>query len=141
VRRLYHEALGRDADWAGLHHWVSRLHAGTPRADVVAGVWHSVEHAGLLADQFYATYLNRVPEAAGRAHWVSALVGGTDENEVAVSFLTSEEYCATHPDLPGYLTNLYRDVLGRAPDEGGLASRRPGRGVPRGDRPGLPGVA
>src|SRR5262245_33861051 len=36
VRRLYHEALDRDADGPGLRDWVSRLHAGAPRADVAA---------------------------------------------------------------------------------------------------------
>src|SRR5262249_20028426 len=83
LRRLYQQALNRDADGAGLQHWVSMLYAGASRADVVAGVWNSVEHAGLQVDQSYATYLHRVADPAGRTFWVNALVGGADENDMA----------------------------------------------------------
>src|SRR5215475_5460043 len=60
VRRLYQQVLNRDADAQGLLDWVSRLNAGNSRADVVAGVWNSAEHTGLLVEQLYATYLHRV---------------------------------------------------------------------------------
>jgi hypothetical protein len=94
VRRLYHEVLDRDADGAGLIHWVNMLNAGSSRADVVAGVWHSTEHAELLVDQFYAAYLHRAADAGGRAFWVSALLGGMSEADVAQAFLASDEFYA-----------------------------------------------
>src|SRR5262249_3781317 len=122
VRRLYHKVLDRDADGVGLRDWVGMLHAGSSRADVAAGIWHSAGHARDLVGQFYPPHLNRVPEAAGRAHWATALGGGAAGAEVAVGSLPWEESRAARPDLPSYLTGLYRDVLGRAPDEGGFAS-------------------
>jgi hypothetical protein len=121
VRELYANVLGRAADAAGLDAFVAQLQGGATRQQVVAAFWTSPEHRGLEVDQFYATYLHRAADAAGRALWVSALEGGMSERDVAANFLTSDEYRQAHADTKAYLTGLYTDVLGRAPDADGLA--------------------
>src|SRR5687768_17031415 len=69
VRRLYNEVLNRDVDGEGLRYWVNQLYAGATREDVVAGLWHSTEHAGLLVDDLYTTHFNRVVDDPGRDFW------------------------------------------------------------------------
>jgi hypothetical protein len=121
VGDLYRQILERDAEPAGLALWASLLKAGTPRATVVQAIWDSPEHRGLEVDQLYATYLHRAADPQGRASWVNALLHGMTETEASRRFLTSAEYLQAHADPTAYLTGLYADVLGRAPDAAGLA--------------------
>jgi hypothetical protein len=76
----------------------------------------------LEVDPFYSTYLHRAADAVGRAFWVNELLGGLSEEAVAEGFLTSAEYQQAHAGTAAYLTGLYADVLGRAPDASGLDS-------------------
>ena len=74
---------------------------------------------GLEVDQFYQTFLHRPADAAGRAGWVNALLNGVTEANVVIAFVTSPEYTRLHPDASSYVTGLYEDILGRAPDAAG----------------------
>jgi hypothetical protein len=122
VGALYRAVLGREADGAEKAIWVGLLQAGGTRQQVAEGLWDSPEHRGLQVDRFYATYLHRAADPSGRTFWVSALLDGVSEEQVAAAFLTSAEYQHAHPDLNDYLSGLYADALGRAPDADGLAS-------------------
>jgi hypothetical protein len=66
--------------------------------------------------------LHRLPDPAGRAGWVNSFLAGASEISVAQLFLTSAEYVATHQSNFSFVTGLYVDVLGRAPDAAGLAA-------------------
>ena len=50
VQQLYRNALGRDAEDAGLGFWTGLLGRGTSRADVLLSVSDSPEHRALLSD-------------------------------------------------------------------------------------------
>ncbi len=120
VRDLYTTLLGRNAGDTDLGYWVALLQKGASRQLVTQGIWESAEHRGLEVDQLYATYLHRAADAAGRSFWTGALLGGSSETQVATGLLTSAEYLQTHAGTDGYLTGVYADVLGRAPDATGL---------------------
>jgi hypothetical protein len=120
VRQLYSDVLQRAADAVGLDAWVAQIRGGVTRQQLAEDFWASAEHRGLEVDHFYATYLHRAPDASGRALWVSALLGGMSEEQVAGGFLASDEYRLDHADTAAYLTGLYADVLGRAPEPVGL---------------------
>jgi hypothetical protein len=121
VRQLYRTLLSREADEARLNGWVAALRAGVSRSDVARGFSTSAEYRGLQVDRYYATYLHRQADAIGRTHWVNALLAGQSESALRQGFLTSAEYLSRHADTPSFLTGLYTDVLGRAPDQQGLA--------------------
>jgi hypothetical protein len=125
VTALYRAILGRAPDPAGLNSWVGQLGTGASRAQIVQGIWESVEHRGQQVDGFYATYLHRAADSDGRAFWVQAFLGGASETDVAVGFLTSDEYRLNHPDPTAFVNALYGDILGRAPDPVGLAAWLP----------------
>jgi sugar lactone lactonase YvrE len=122
VQALYRDVLGRQAEAPGLAAWTDLLQGGGTRLQVVQGIWNSPEHRGVEVDQFYATYLHRMADAEGRAAWINALLGGMTETETIRGFLTSTEYLQAHAGTTAYVTALYADVLGRQPDEPGLAA-------------------
>jgi SOS response regulatory protein OraA/RecX len=97
------------------------LLAGTSRQEVARDIWQSAEHRGIEVDQIYQTYLHRNADPVGRAAWVNAFLAGATEVSVVEMILNSAEYQSTHQSDLSFVTGLYVDVLGRAPDAGGLA--------------------
>jgi hypothetical protein len=126
VRGLYQNVLGRSADSTGLASWLSMLNSGTSRLTVAADFWFSPEHRGDQVDSYYRTFLGRAADSAGRTFWVNKFLAGSDEAAVTLGFVTSGEYVTAHSGMGGtsgidaYVTALYMDILGRAPDSGGL---------------------
>ncbi len=122
VDALYSDVLGRAADVPGVAGWVALLKSGTTREQVAAAFENSAENLGRQVDQLYTTFLHRAADPAGRAFFVDRLMAGTSEVEMEIGFLTSAEYSLSHPSTSDYLTGLYADVLGRAPDAAGLSA-------------------
>jgi uncharacterized repeat protein (TIGR01451 family) len=120
---VYRALLGRHADPTGEANWLAALMAGAPRSAVARGVFDSAEHRGLEVDRFYLELLHRPADASGRATWVNALLAGMSEADVQASLLSSPEYQAEHASDSAFVSGLYQDVLGRAADPAGLASK------------------
>lgn len=75
------------------------------------------------AFRLYKAALNRLPDEAGLAYQTRALEGGAALSEVARHFIASPEFQQRFgaPTAGEFVTLLYNNVLGRAPDAGGLA--------------------
>ena len=74
--------------------------------------------------RLYAAAFGRAPDPTGLANWAGALqTGAIGLNEAAAGFYHSAEFGARYgaPDAVGYVTQLYANVLGRAPDAAGLS--------------------
>jgi hypothetical protein len=77
----------------------------------------------------YAGYFDRAPDPAGLQFWIDELDGGRDYNTIAADFASSPEATALYPYLatPGvsspsaFITSVYANLFGRAPDAAGLA--------------------
>src|ERR1700730_1628111 len=82
-----------------------------------------------LATELYIGYFNRAPDAAGLNFWVNALTNGASLVNVANAFANSAEAQAAYPflvtpnvtDPTSFVTQVYQNVLNRAPDAAGLA--------------------
>src|SRR5262249_39986937 len=97
-----------------------QLNSGQSQQSVAASFWLSPEHRGLQVDSYYLRYLKRPSDTAGRQFWVNRFVNdGLSESQVQLGFLTSQEYNTTNASDTAFVTALYRDVLGRAPDTAG----------------------
>jgi hypothetical protein len=118
VNGLYHVLLNRAPDQAGLNAWVFLLQSGVPSSEVVAAIYLSPEHRGLQVDGYYQTFLHRTESPAERVVWVNAFLAGASEQTVETAFLLSPEYQMSHVSNTAFVTGLYNDVLGRAPDAG-----------------------
>jgi hypothetical protein len=77
------------------------------------------------AAQVYRLYegvLDRAPDPEGLAGWVDAIGSGTSLQTVANDFVASSEFQNIYGTLSNtaFVTQLYENVLHRAPDTGGL---------------------
>ncbi|WP_299417037.1 DUF4214 domain-containing protein [uncultured Sulfitobacter sp.] len=147
VKALYRNVLNRDFDAnqvsdAEIKGWTDQLDAGQSLAQVVNGFSESREFkiatldaANAVAvnanpaewsDDVYRLYratLDRDPDIGGFLAWTEQLSNGRAYDEVIAGFANSFEFQNTYGDLSGstaFITQLYQNVLDRAPDAGGL---------------------
>lgn len=123
VCQAYLDLLNRLPDSAGLDHWTTLMAQGVSAYGVALSIQLSPEHLGQVVATWYGTYLHRVPSASEVAYWVSALQRGATYQVVQAHFLGSAEYYLgpSGGTAAGFLTALYSDVLGRAPDAAGAS--------------------
>lgn len=96
-------------------------------ANVVAGSFTHTETDDDYDGQAFRLYmaaLDRTPDPAGLANWTNVLRSGTDLDDVARGFVTSVEFESRYGSLSDseYVTQLYQNVLNRAPDSAGYAN-------------------
>ena len=80
-------------------------------------------------DTLYLDLLGRDPDTGGLNGWVQALQSGMTVQQVAAGIVTSTEFiqdnitagASGNANQTQFVTALYNDVLGRDPDDGGLA--------------------
>lgn len=131
ISGFYTQVLGRGPDPAGLAGWRAFLQASPNSAGAAAfshGLLESTEyldraptlssHVGIL----YRAFLNRDPDTPGQAYWVNDLVHR--HNTILPGFINSDEFQGLRRtlNLDAFVTRFYQEVLGRAPDQPGLAS-------------------
>ncbi len=80
----------------------------------------SASHAASI-DRLYVAFFLRAPDFGGYQYWIAR--HDLDIRQIADHFAGSPEYQARYGglDFSLFLDQLYRDVLGRAPDEAGKA--------------------
>ncbi len=89
---------------------------GAPSANAVNEVTGDIERA-------YKTILGRLPDPQGLRFWLAQYAAGMDLAAIYGHFLASPERQDRYPagqDDTAFLTQLYLDAFGRAPDAGGL---------------------
>ena len=78
------------------------------------------------AGQTYRVYkaaFNRTPDNGGLKYWIEMMDGGKKLSEVASGFIASNEFKSLYganPSNDQFVSKLYNNVLGRAPDAGGF---------------------
>ena len=121
VRAVTTDFLGRDATAGERTTWRDRLLAGTSRDVVTRAFAFSDEWVGVIVDGLYRSTLGRGPDPAGRSHWVQVIRSGRTPAEVAAWFYASDEYYRRSGNTASsWITDLYTEILGRSPDQGGL---------------------
>lgn len=145
VQRLYQKVLGRSADMGGLNTHTGSLLSGKSAADVAWAFFGSPEFAGRnlsnaqRVDIAYLAMFDRNPDGGGKANFKAKLDLGMSMRAVISDFSNSAEYralCARWGVTPGslgvveprdrnqnvtaFVQRLYRKVLGRSADTGGL---------------------
>ena len=144
VTLLYDHVLNRAPDPRGFATWTEALNSGRlTRAEVVTGLSESIEfgrntaaealafsRAGLQADwaddvyRLYRATLDRAPDVTGLTTWTTALAQGRSLLSVVNGFTGSAEFIANYGTTTDseFVSLLYRNVLDRDPDAGGLAN-------------------
>jgi Domain of unknown function (DUF4214) len=131
---VYSDLFNRAPDPTGLASWTAKLNSGTPRVAVANAITSSTEYRSKLIAGSYARYLGRTPDPTGLRSWLAAMGRGSTVSQMESGFIASNEYFGKAGSTnSGWVTKLYKDVLGRSatPSEvaGWTAQLR--RGVPR----------
>ena len=146
---LYNTFFGRDADAAGKAAWLSVLANGTSREEILDGFINSTEWANICVTygiisggtgtpnievepneqtiefvrRLYSICLERQADEAGLMAWARQLANQRDTGSGAArGFFFSAEFTGRNYSNSEYVTSLYRAILGREPDEAGLAA-------------------
>ena len=145
IAQLYSVVLDRQPDGDGLEYWKAQMANGKTAADLVQGFFMSDEmkNKGLSNELFvayaYSAILGRSPDEAGRKYWVGELDAGVTRTYILVGFVDSKEFenqCKDYgiikgsmknlapmdinPGMTKFTTRLYKNILGRNPDDDGL---------------------
>jgi hypothetical protein len=124
VTQLYRDLLQRAPDAASLASWSGLLDQGASAQQVAQAILASLEYQALEVRQLYTTYLHRAPDALGLASFTHFLSAGGTVEQAAALLVASPEYARTRSaeSDAGFVTALYQDALGRAPDPAGAAA-------------------
>ncbi len=124
VRQLYRDLLDREPDAAGMAFWLGQIGAGMTRAQVASQFFGGQEFSsgGLYIVKLYLGVLGRDPDFRGWFYWFNTVQSGGAPSAMLNSFLTSPEFVNKYGNLSNadFVTLVYRSVLGRDPDPGGL---------------------
>ena len=126
VQAAFRGFLCRDADAGALGAFTNALANGSvTHAGLVDTLMSSAEFSQFSGpvSRLYLSAFQRVPDQAGLVNWVGYLKGGNSLQSVADYFASSPEFTLRYGSLNDndYVTQLYLNVLGRAPDPAGLA--------------------
>ena len=124
ITRAYQDVLGRPIDAAGQAYWLGQMKNGVTRTQVANQLVRSVEHSNARIQNMFSTYLHRPAGGTDINFYSGMLQHGTPVEDVRSSILASPEYFNSRGGGGniGFVTALYQDVLGRAPDAQGSSS-------------------
>ena len=136
----YRDFLAREADADGLNFWTTQLNSGAQsRGAMVEGYFNSAEFQAAIAPvtRLYFAYFLRIPDYGGLQHWIGQFKSGQSLAQISQAFAASDEFRLRYGSLGNsqFVTLVYNNVLGRAPDSAGLAhwTQQLQNGLSRGD--------
>jgi len=116
---ITHTATGFSIFGNGVDEWVTNVERlqftnGTIALDINGDAGQ--------AYRLYQAAFNRTPDTGGLGYQTNALDTGLTLEQVAANFIASPEFQSTYGNVDDtqFLTLLYRNVLHREPDQGGL---------------------
>jgi hypothetical protein len=118
---LYGVVHGRDASNAELVSLAASVNEEGLDAALASVIGPNT--AGASLDRLYEAYFLRQADTDGFNYWMEQFRAGASLAEIAEWFADSEEFQTRYAglDFSVFLDQLYRDVLGRQPDEAGKA--------------------
>ena len=127
VQTVFREFLCRAADAGALSAFTEGLAAGTVTHGGLVDTVLNSEEFGLYVgpvSRLYLAAFNRIPDQPGLINWVNYARAGYSLQSVADTFTASQEFTNRYGAMSNtdYVTALYQNVLGRAPDPAGLAN-------------------
>lgn len=120
LSELYDDLLGRPIEAGGWSYWRSALSVSPDRAAVVQALETTEEFRQAAVQQLFSRYLRRAAESEAAAFFSLQLAAGVTQEQIAEVLLASPEYFQEQGQGVNsrFLNAVYRDVLGRAPEDG-----------------------
>lgn len=121
LRAAYRDLFGRDLDDGGQAFWTAQQNAGLSPTALALALAESAEQRGVLVNQIYEAFLHRSASAGDRGYWAGVIQSGlTDEQVFARIIGSAESYEKNGNEDRTWLSGLYRQLLQRDADAGGL---------------------
>jgi hypothetical protein len=122
----YRDFLAREGDADGLNFWTTDIATGArTRPAVIESFFSSGEFQGVISPvaRLYFAYFLRIPDYGGLMYWIGRFRSGASLDSISNYFAASPEFAQAYGALNNaqFVTRVYLNVLGRAPDAGGLA--------------------
>lgn len=122
----YRDFLRREGDRGGIDYWTGQVRTGAiTRESTIASFLAAPEFEGRIAPvaRLYFAYFRRIPDVGGLLFWSDQSAAGVALADISQAFASSSEFQQTYGALTNadYVTQVYRNVLGRDPDAGGFA--------------------
>jgi hypothetical protein len=125
VNAVYQDVLGHTADGNAQNYWGQQFQQTSPY-QAALGIMQSQEASGTVVRHLYENLLGRDPQAnEGVNPWYVELQQGVRDESVTASIAASDEYFTRQMpnfneiQMQNWLTQAYKDVLGRPIDDGG----------------------
>ena len=124
IKSYYVNILQRDPSDDEVNSWAAPVNAGALTIDQVRQTFINSSEAQNVAGviRVYQAAFGRVPDQEGLKNWVNS---GLSMDQIAEGFVNSEEFTNRYGSnnvTEAFVTSLYFQVLGRAPDAEGLAN-------------------
>ena len=125
VMQQYRDILGREGDPGGISYWSNAITGGSvTRAGLVDAFLKTAEFDGSAGavTRLYAAYFLRRPDYGGLQFWLAQYRAGASLNAISNNFAASQEFTNRYGQLNNhdFVVLVYKNVLGRQPDQGGL---------------------
>ena len=122
----YRDFLAREGDAGGIDFWRGQIASGAQsRLQVTSQFFASQEFQSAIAPvtRLYFAYFLRIPDYGGLTFWIQQYKAGVPLERISDAFAQSAEFTGRYGTLgnAAFVDLVYRNVLGRAPDAGGLA--------------------
>ncbi len=133
IARVYWAEVNRGPTADESNFWTWLLQTGTPPFELSNALLHGEEWSSFEMSAQYLIMLRRMADPSGQQFWSAWMKANRSPDVMAAVLGSSDEYWYTAGWNPTTLvTNLYRDLLGRRPDAGGLAYWSARVGTPQG---------
>ncbi|MEX2558820.1 MAG: Ig-like domain-containing protein [Pirellulales bacterium] len=121
VQKLYQQVLGRDPEDSGLQFWTTRIMNGERFSLIAESIFESDERLNPIIRQFYRDFLLREADLEGLIFWRDQVWkrDGGPENVIAGMIGSPEFFQSSGGTNTGWVTQLYRRLLGREPEQSG----------------------
>ena len=121
VDAVYQLFGGRAATSTEKSYWAPAVASGN-RVALTSALAVTDSWAGARVNELYQTVFQRSADSSGRAYWLDQIRRGLALEAVGVEFYSSSEYFARNGgNRQGWVQGLYRDLLGRTADGGGVS--------------------
>ncbi|MFP5321862.1 MAG: DUF4214 domain-containing protein [Acidimicrobiia bacterium] len=121
VDAVYQLFGGRAATSTEKSYWAPAVASGN-RLALTSALSVTDAWAGTRLDDLYRTVFQRGADSGGRAYWLDQIRRGLTLESAGVEFYSSSEYYVRSGNTrKGWISALYRDLLGRTADGGGVA--------------------
>ncbi|MEZ5342840.1 MAG: DUF4214 domain-containing protein [Acidimicrobiales bacterium] len=121
VRAAFEDYVGREPSDNELGYYSARVNNGDDRSGLSVALAKSDVYIGAYLEGLYQAVFGRSIDDSGKAFWTQQVINGLNPAALASNLYASDEFFEASGSIEAFVGRLYRLVLGREPDDEGVA--------------------